>query len=113
MWEQDLAIELFRDLEPMLALVGWHAALGGSVMLKGRSAKDLDVVVYPHRRGLRRPSRKQLAWLHDACTKAGMHQIRTAARLKRMPQWRESGDQKHVEIWSARGGRRVDLFVLS
>jgi hypothetical protein len=112
-WTIGQAIALVRDLEPHLAEVGWHVALAGGVLLRGESAHDLDLVVYPHDstsvdRSLRTATLRALGWKRKM--------LPIAVRRH----WREKGsrDTKRVEIWSvpegpygARGRyRRVDLI---
>lgn len=48
MWELNEAIELCRRIEERLAIFGYHVALAGGVLIKGKSEKDLDIHVYPH-----------------------------------------------------------------
>lgn len=42
------AVALIRLMEPILAAAGYHAALAGSVLIKGGSEKDTDIIIYPH-----------------------------------------------------------------
>lgn len=37
-----------KKFEPILARLGWHVALGGSLIYRGWSANDIDLIVYPH-----------------------------------------------------------------
>ena len=37
-------------LEPELAKIGLHAAIGGSLAYRGDSEKDIDIILYPHNR---------------------------------------------------------------
>jgi len=48
MWTQAEAIVMLSALEPELAMQGFHCALTGSVLYRGTSTKDLDVIIYPH-----------------------------------------------------------------
>ena len=48
MWTREEAIWVVERLEPLLAEVGAHCALSGSVMYRGTSDKDLDLIIYPH-----------------------------------------------------------------
>jgi hypothetical protein len=48
MWTREDAFWVVERLEPKLAAVGVHCALAGSVMYRGSSAKDLDIIIYPH-----------------------------------------------------------------
>lgn len=36
-------------LEPQLTAVGMHCSLTGSVIFKGSSENDMDIVIYPHK----------------------------------------------------------------
>jgi hypothetical protein len=42
------ALPIVRDLEQKLIPLGAHCALGGSVLHRGVSTKDVDIFVYPH-----------------------------------------------------------------
>ena len=48
MWTRDEAIWVVEKLEPKLAEMGAHCALAGSILYRGTSDKDLDLVIYPH-----------------------------------------------------------------
>lgn len=107
-WTLESAVEFIRDLEPILASLGWHCALTGSVLYKGESRKDLDLVVYPHR-----TSNHSLAYLRQGLRRAGLELFMDANKVK--VQWSKlanSEDRKRVELWF-QGARRVDVFVLS
>jgi hypothetical protein len=41
-------IRICREIEDVLSPLGYHTALTGSLLYKGRSTKDVDIVVYPH-----------------------------------------------------------------
>ena len=45
-WEDAVAIVL--DIEKVLDPLGAHTALTGSCLYKGKSRKDVDIVIYPH-----------------------------------------------------------------
>jgi hypothetical protein len=49
MWNQQDALILMPKFEAIAKFMGYHVALGGSVMYNGESKKDLDVIVYPHK----------------------------------------------------------------
>lgn len=49
MWTLEQAVELLRMLEPVAISQGFHVALGGSVLIRGSSDKDLDIFIYPHK----------------------------------------------------------------
>ena len=48
MWNRDDATVIMPKFEAIAKMMGYHVALGGSVMYNGESNKDLDVIVYPH-----------------------------------------------------------------
>ena len=47
-WEMDEAVELIREMEPQASALDMHVGMTGSVLFKGKSEKDLDIVVYGH-----------------------------------------------------------------
>lgn len=49
MWTREQAFWVIELLEPLLANAGAHCALNGSVLYRGSSTKDLDLIVYPHK----------------------------------------------------------------
>lgn len=42
------AVDAARLIEPELARRGLHVAIGGSLMYRGDSEKDIDLIVYSH-----------------------------------------------------------------
>lgn len=84
-----------------------HVALAGGVMKRGRSAHDLDVIVYPRNseNGL------SLLRLHKVMKQIGCISHATTDMIR--ADWKRRGitDRKHVEVWRYRG-RRVDLIVV-
>ncbi len=48
LWSLEDGITFVRELESKLAPLGYHCGLTGSVLYKGFSNKDLDVIIYPH-----------------------------------------------------------------
>lgn len=96
-------------VEKVASAVGWHVALTGSVLLVGQSLKDLDLVLYPHKKTKEQPD---LTELNSALkTIPDFSQYRSVSQVKEY--WRQIGssDEKHVEIWLY-GCKRVDLFIL-
>lgn len=43
-----MAVALIQTIEPALAAIGYHSALTGSVLYKGESNKDTDIIIFPH-----------------------------------------------------------------
>jgi hypothetical protein len=42
------AFAIVQSIEPALAGIGYHAAIGGSLAYRGSSDKDIDIIIYPH-----------------------------------------------------------------
>ena len=106
MWTLETALSFVRELEARLRPIGYSVALGGSVLLHGKSPSHLDLVIYPlSSKGLRPQS------LKSALLEHGLTQVATRERVQQV--WRRKGsdDTKHVEIWRT-NDRRVDLFFL-
>lgn len=95
------AVEICRELEPALAAIGYHCGLTGSVLYKGSSLKDVDVIVYPHQV----TERKSRATIVAALRGVGA-----------IPSYDQSTvgscRDKDVHVFAFRG-LRVDLFFLS
>lgn len=47
MWTLDEALNLIREIQPQLRLQNYHVTLGGGVLNKGNSIKDLDLYFLP------------------------------------------------------------------
>ncbi len=41
-------VVICQELEPKLAEIGYHLALAGSLLYRGESTKDIDILIYPH-----------------------------------------------------------------
>jgi hypothetical protein len=50
-WSLDDGVDLCRAIEAVVISKGYHIALGGSVLMQGSSKKDIDIFVYPHKKG--------------------------------------------------------------
>lgn len=111
-WDFVSGLEWARDIETALVPAGWHCALAGSVLHRGSSTHDLDLVVFPHERetGV---SDRQLRKLADALRGLRMTRKRTVRQIHRYWRTKGSHDCKHVETWQTPNGRRIDLLVLS
>lgn len=106
MWTREEAFWVIERLEPIMAEMGAHVALGGSVLYRGSSTKDLDIIVYPHNADKFNtwetyPLKQKLAEFFKSggtfndCT--GVSQIR---------------DGKEVAWLKTPKGKRVDFFFL-
>ncbi len=93
-------IEIARIVETVVSAVGYHCGLGGSLLHKGQSEKDIDIFIYPHNGYELRP---------DA--------LRNALRLARFTCRGNNGnsefqDSKVIESWDYVGGYRIDFIFL-
>ena len=107
MWNLEEAIDFSRSLEEVLVPVGFHCGISGSVLIKGHSDDDLDLVVYPHSSG-----NICIDDLYNSFDAIGM--ILKSSRSKVTETWEGKGssDMKNVEIWHTPEGKRVDVFHL-
>lgn len=107
MWTQIEAIELLKELEPNLAAVGFHCALAGSVLYRGTSEKDLDVIIYPHTYKKQSPPDNSIA---ETILKLFFqsHKI-SACGSESSAQER---DDKTVKWLVSKGNKKVDFFFL-
>ncbi len=105
-WQRDEAILFCRYLSVFLVPCGYVVALTGSVLIKGESFKDLDIVVFPM-------SSKEfnIERLYVGLRMAGLSQVRDVKSMH--AGWRSKGlsDEKHVEVWSI-CNKRVDFLIL-
>jgi hypothetical protein len=100
MWTRETAFQFLEPLEKFLADNGYHCALGGGVMYKGTSDKDLDVIVYPHNR--------------DNCVLVDMLWERLRGFLSPRKAVKAGGscrDSKDVRVFYV-ADRRIDFFFL-
>ncbi len=106
-WTIDGARLLITELEPFLIEAGWYIGLTGSVLLKGESFKDLDLIFFPYDKS-KNPDKETARAVLRA---RGLFQLASVENVHE--RWRKGGssDTKHVEVWGC-AGRRVDLFFL-
>lgn len=105
-WTIDDAIQFCRSLEKVITPVGFHVGLRGGVLIRGKSDRDLDLVIYP-----RDSSDVRLDRLHDRLRAFGMKQVESTAQVHSRWQARGTTDRKAIEIWEI-GGRKVDLLIV-
>lgn len=106
LWELDEALALVRSLQEELLPVGWAVGLTGSVLFKGYSDKDLDLIFYP-----RTTAKVDVPELFQVLERMGFKAWLTVEQIHKI--WRQIGsaDQKNVSSWKY-GRRRVDVFIL-
>ncbi len=107
MWDLVEAVSFIRKLALPLERQGWGVALAGSVLKKGFSRHDLDVVVFP-----RSTEDVDVDLVYAVLKQAGMarkYDVETVHAA-----WRRKGslDTKHVEVWETAMLERVDIFFL-
>lgn len=119
LWVRDEAIEfctnLWMDLEP----AGYYCALTGSLLYRGESKKDLDLIIYPAhanhnaKRELYTPDGDPD--LMAALVGFGLKRTHDSTFVRSM--WRKKGFtcDKFVEVWRTKGPprKRLDLFFLT
>lgn len=109
-WSLEEALALVRELEETVSVFGWHVGLTGGVLKRGYSEKDVDIIAYPHKRGLF--PKFDIDNLYTGLRLLGFQRTHSRKRVKRGWALAGSKDRKWVEIW-ARKGRRMDLMVMS
>lgn len=109
-WTLEEAVTFIRALEEPLRLAGWGIGLTGSVLFRGSSSKDLDIIVYPLTSNANREPEDVYEVLKAYPRR--MTRLRTKEQLHEI--WREKGsdDEKHVESWTIDHVLRVDIFFL-
>jgi hypothetical protein len=106
-WTLAGAVLFLQELQTIVAPAGYHVGLLGSVLTKGFSDKDLDVLLYPHR-----TSEQNHEVLRQALVKAGLEPWLSDYEVKEKWRGKDSDDTKHVEVWLYKG-QRVDFFLLA
>jgi hypothetical protein len=102
-WTLEEGIKFARKLELDLAPLGYHCAITGSVLYKGRSEKDLDIMIYPH--DSTKCNEKTQQEVEKMLDKIHGIQIELIDRMK-------YPDEKNV-YWSYdTSGKRIDFFFV-
>jgi hypothetical protein len=106
-WTLVDALEFVRSLEIEVVRTGYHVGLRGSVIMRGRSENDLDVIIYPHD-----STKCDYDYLVTALHAAGLRRIADVNHVH--AHWRRKGstDEKHVEIWSYGEHLKVDILFV-
>lgn len=104
-WTQENAFRFVRRLEGYLK-PHYHVALAGSLLHRGFSNHDIDVMIFPHRTNHNNLEEVQ-GLLGSVPDMRPWIPVEAVHR-----QWRKLGsdDTKHVEVWRY-NGRRVDVFL--
>lgn len=107
MWTLIDAIELIRQLNDGVQKCGYVFGLTGSVLFKGESQKDLDLILYPWSLKDHPGEQNVRAFLASQgwiCEHVCVNGITPSGGLRE--------DDKHVEIWKTSDGKRIDIFWL-
>lgn len=102
MWDMIGATKFIQALETQIWPQGYHCGLTGGVLYKGYSAKDLDVIIYPHTKGQGLNKKDLFSFI----TK--WSQAEVANSCESISQIRDGKDVRWLEI----SGKRIDLFFL-
>jgi hypothetical protein len=107
-WALDEALDLIRELEKQIKPIKYTSAMGGGVIFKGHSKKDLDIFLAPYNK-----TDKDYDKLVEILEKMGFTRKKTKDEVhKGFNYGSEKGkEHKHVEIWDYHG-RRVDFFFV-
>jgi hypothetical protein len=114
-WNLLNSLKLIRELWPIAERCGYYIGLTGSVMIRGWSLKDLDIIVYPWKTEEERMSPDELL-KEFGCEKffeCGKMPKDLAAEVDEPPSG--GSDQKSrvkSVYWSKRENKRIDWFML-
>ena len=103
MWNILEALELCRTYNSILSQHNAHIALTGSVLFKGDSTKDLDLIVYP------RKTSGKIIVPEEICNLLGL--VFVDDRTQQHAEYTDS-DEKMVIFAKTVDNRRIDLFFL-
>ena len=106
-WSLNEALEFIRRLESFVVPAGYHVGVLGSVLVKGSSEKNLDLLLSP-----RDSTQQDRALLCEALLAAGLYPLLGVMDIHAIWRRKGSSDRKHVECWLF-GRKRVDLFLLT
>lgn len=109
-WNLQEAQALVAKIWEPLAQAGFHVGLTGSVLYKGSSDKDLDLIVYPHKTGEKTLNDAVRALKSLGFVRWFNYKAVRAARGQ--GDFEYGYDNKKVEIWRY-NKKRVDIFFLS
>lgn len=93
-------IDTARLIEQVIIPAGYHCALGGSVLHKGASNKDLDIFIYP-----RNGKKLNPALVRQKLLIAGFDLKKESSLSEYIY------DSKTIEVWSY-CGQRIDIFFV-
>lgn len=108
MWTLREALQLMPKFEAIAKIMGYHVALGGSVMYNGMSIKDLDIIVYPHTDvDLERPIPDQLVQMFI------YNKLLVSANLTPCSPWsKDCPNARYVNCGMTRDNHRIDFIFV-
>ncbi len=111
-WALEEALPVVRELQALVEPLGYHMGLMGSVLTKGSSSKDLDLIIYPATTATHTP--ESIGFVRVALAQAGLQLLVPVEKVQ--ARWTKIRsmylqDEKHCEIWLYKH-RRIDLFFL-
>lgn len=107
-WTLEEACALLRHIEGNAKRFSCHVGLLGSVLHRGHSEHDLDIVIYPKNSTMHAFEHRAA----EALRASGLKPVFNRDFVQK--QWERAGssDEKHVEVWETPDGRRVDVFFM-
>ena len=103
----DLAVECDRHFEHLFSDLNTHVALGGGTLHRGRSEKDIDLILYPHK-GTDIPCHKTLIARIESDVEIGYIRYASLVYDKR----KNNVDKPLFVVWTKKFGR-IDMFMMS
>lgn len=98
-----IAIDWIREKEPIAASMNFHLGLTGSVLFKGESIKDFDVIAYPHNPHLPTDKAELLKAMGLALNDDNQ---------RRFAMYADKTYGRNVAICSTESGLRVDVLFM-
>ena len=106
-WDIDKARALIEPLIKDMWAAGFFIGIAGSVFTKGKSTKDLDLILSPLT-----TEHVDINAAKAVLKAAGLTPF--VSRELVTARWRKAGslDEKHVEVWLTHDEERIDVFFL-
>jgi hypothetical protein len=108
LWTLEEGVALLRSLELELKLIKYTSALGGGVLFKGSSSKDIDIFIAPYNK-----TDTNYDLVINLLIKMGFIRKKTKEEVHKSFDYGNSTNvqHKHIEIWEL-NGKRVDFFFV-
>lgn len=106
MWTLQDGILMLSALEPKLKELNAHCGLTGSVLYRGNSIKDLDVIIYP------RHKNQKDHWIKKDI-KGFLVKFFESDKMNDCTSKSQDRDDKKVCWLTTKTGKRIDFFFLS